>query len=1062
MNTWRLGIDLGTNSIGVAALTLDREKRVSGLLDLGVRIFSDGRNPKDKQSLAAKRRVPRGMRRTRDRAKNRNARYLRELQEFGLMPIQSCPPTKEEQALRATLEAKDPYILRTKALDERLEPFEIGRALFHLKRRGFKSNRKTDGGDEDNGKIRDAARRTRELLEEAGARTLGEWLGRSRLEVVAENECRRKGERVPSPQVRTRLRGTGAKAHYYFYPTRDMILDEFDLLWKAQKEWHEELLTDDAYNTLRETLSWQWPLKAQPVGKCRLEPTKERAPRALPSVQHLRIFQDLNHLEIQMPGAPWRKITKEERDVLAAKALKQSKCEFEKMRSWLKLPKNARFNFESERRKHLDGDLTAAKIRSNKFWGKGWDDLSLDVQNAVVHRLLNQEDEAVLIRWLRQEHGLSEETATAVSRASLPSGHGAFCIEVSERLLKELTADVVAYDEAVRRAGYDSHSAFENETSPSGRLPYYGKVLERHVAFGSGDPGDSDEKRYGKIANPTVHVALNQLRHVVNDLIGRFGRPTQIVVEVARQLPLSGQGQRDLERQQKDNQKTNDQRREILAKQGIADSYANRLRLRLWEELNRDDPLDRRCVFTGEQISIARLFSDEVEIEHLLPFSRTLDDSPANKTVSMRSANRIKGRQSPYEAFAHSPQGFDWAAILARSENLPGNKRWRFSPDAMERYENGDRDFLARQLVDTQYIARVAKDYLDVTGADVWVTPGKLTSDLRWALGLDSVLPGHNAEETGNVSKNRLDHRHHAVDALVVALTDRRLLQQAATLSGRREAENHFRLLPNLGDPWPGFRDDVRSCVDNIVVSHKPDHGVQGALHNDTAYGLLDPKAEPNGVRDVVHRVPLDSFKKRKDLERIRDDVLRDYFLRNTHSVADKDLGNVLVELGESLRPPVRRVRIVERLNVIPIRDDAGEAYKAYKGDANYCYDIFTDQKGRWTGRVISRFEANQEGFNPANRYSTDGEPLVMRLRVNDMLELENDGARQIMRIVKLASGKITLAAHHEAGSLKARDADKNDPFKYLTLSPSSLQLRNGRTVHSSPSGVIRHKGNLS
>ena len=906
-------------------------------------------------------------------------------------------------------------------------------------------------------------------MSEAGARTLGEWLGRPRIEVIAGNEQREKGEREPLPQARTRLRGTGANAYYDFYPTREMILGEFDLLWESQKRWHPGLLTDEAYATLRETLGWQWPLKAPRVGKCRLDPTQERAPRALPSVQRLRIYQELNHLEIQTPGTPWRRITKEERDTLAAKALGQTKLEFDKMRRWLKLPNNARFNLESEKRKHLDGDLTAAKLAGDRFWGKQWRDLSLETQEGIVSRLLEQENEAALVRWLKEEHGLSEERATAVSLAALPAGHGAFCAEVTWKILTALESDVITYDKAVVLAGYDSHSMFEDgEVFDS--LPYYGKVLERHVAFGTGEPADPDEKSFGKIANPTVHVALNQLRHVVNDLIRRFGSPAQIVIELARELPLSAQGQRDLERTQKDNQEANDDRRKLLAEHKQSDTYDNRLRLRLWEELNPTDPLDRRCVFTGEQISIARLFSDEVEIEHLLPFSRTLDDGPANKTVSMRRANRIKGRQSPYEAFSHNPAGFDWDAIKARAANLPPNKSWRFSPDAMERYENEERDFLARQLTDTQYIARLATAYLKKTGADVWVTPGRLTADLRWALGLDSVLPGHNLEESGTPAKNRLDHRHHAVDALVVALTDRRLLQQAATLAARREEEHHFRLLPNLDDPWPNFRDDVVACVEKIVVSHKPDHGVQGALHNDTAYGLVDLEPDAKGVREVVHRVPLDSFQKRssdnpkqRSLKLIRDIHLRKYFLAETEGVPDKELGKKLVELGEALNPPVRRVRILERLNVIPITDGSGTPFKAYKGDANYCYDIFAAPNEKWSGRVVSRFDANQKGFAPNARTSTEGEPLIMRLRVNDMLELENDGDRKIMRVVKLSEGEITLAAHQEAGKLKDRHSKKEDPFRYLRISsPSGLQSKAARIIYVSPSGAIRHKGNLS
>nr|VFJ61571.1 MAG: CRISPR-associated endonuclease, Csn1 family [Candidatus Kentron sp. FW] len=1070
---WRLGIDLGTNSIGIAVLSLsepteaDGKHTVSGLMDLGVRIFSDGRNPKDKQSLAAMRRAPRGMRRNRDRKLNRNARFLRELWAFGLLPTASDPPTKAELAKRQELEALDPYILRARGLDEELPLHHLGRALFHLKRRGFKSNRKTDSGDQESGKIRGATNRTKELLEKEDCRTLGEWLGRQRIQTLEKNAAASKGKRQPLPQARTRLHGTGTKAYYDFYPTREMILDEFDRLWESQQRWHPEALTDDAFRTLCETLAFQYPLRPPPVGKCTLEPAQERAPRALPSVQRLRIYQELNHLVVQLPGKSSRPINKKERDLLAEKALSQNKLEFDKMRRWLKLPLDARFNLESKKRKHLDGDLTAAELASAKCWGKDWRDLDLDIQEAIVTRLLEQENEDQLVSWLMEEHGLSRERAQAVSLASLPAGHGAFCAEVSRKLLEQLERDVVTYNEAVKLAGYESHSQLDND-AVFDRLPYYGKVLERHVAFGSGEPDDPEEKRYGKVANPTVHVALNQLRRVVNDLMGRFGAPAEIVVELARDLPLSAQEKWKLERTQKDNQAANDKRRKILEEYERTDDYENRLRLRLWEELSQD-PLDRRCVFTGEQISLANLFSDKVEIEHLLPFSRTLDDSPANKTVSMRWANRKKANRSPFEAFSDSQPGLDWEEITARAANLPLNKSWRFAPDAMARYENQERDFLARQLTDTQYIARLATTYLKATGAYVRVIPGRLTANLRRVLSLNTLLtePGE-----GGTKKNRLDHRHHAIDALVVALTERSLLNEVARNARRRKEEDVPRLLQNPGDPWPGFRRDVVTCVENIVVSHKPDHGVQGALHNDTAYGLLDEEPDTKGIRTVVHRVPLDSFKRRADIENIRDDKLREYFLANTEYVPDKEIGKTLVELGERQHPPVRRVRICERLNVIPIRNAQGQPFKAYKGDANYCYDIFTGTPkkstegkstgNKWAGRVISRFAANQPGFQPQARVSTGGEPLIMRLRVNDMLELDHGNERRIMRVVKLSKGQIALARDREAGNLKARDTDKADPFKYLTLSPTGLGTRNARMVHVSPSGVIRHKGNLS
>lgn len=1058
---WRLGIDLGTNSIGYARLKLTLLKGVFhpiSVEEMGVRIFSDGRNPKDGQSLAAMRRVPKGMRKTRDRAKNRNTRFLQELRRYNLLPMEGAPesPTEGDPGVLG----QDPYVLRMRGLEEPLSAFELGRALWHLKRRGFKSNRKADSGDQEGGKIRDAATRTLALLEEEGVRTLGELLGRRRQAVMDENKTLPKKSRSPLPPTRTRLRGKGAKASYELYATREMVLDEFDLLWAAQKPHHPTLLTDEAFAALRETLSWQWPLKPPQVGRCMLLPDEPRAPKALPKSQRVRILQELNNLRKQIPGSEGEELTLDERNTLYRILLTQAKLAFDKMPQKLKLPRETRFNLESRTRKHLDGDLTAAKLGGSKLWGKGWRDLPLAEQETIVERLLNEESEPALIAWLSETYGLEAELATKVARANLPDGYGSLSVAALERIYPVLDEEVLPYSEAVKKAGFQHHSDFRDGVIYPEGLPYYGEILQTAVGFGSGIPEDPAEVRYGKIANPTVHVALNQIRKVVNDLIARYGPPEQIVVELARDLPMSAQGKRDLEKRQSDNRKANETRDKELAKLGLSPSYQNRLKLRLWEELNADNVMERRCVFTGEQISIERLFSAEVEIEHLLPFSRTLDDGVGNKTVSLRAANRIKANRTPYEAFSSSPEGFDWAAISARAANLPPNKSWRFGPDAMQRYDDEERDFLARQLTDTQYIARIAQEYLSKIDEeiDVWVVPGRMTADLRWALGLNSVLPGHNREDPAADKKNRNDHRHHAVDALVVALSDRSRLQEVAAAAKEQEDKQSDRLLAPMPPPWEGFRDQVKQAVSNIVVSHKPDHGVQGALHNDTAYGLIDPQANPSQKMPAVRRVPLESMSKRSDIERIRDDVLRNHFLKIADSEPD-NLTAALVAAGEAMSPPVRKARIEEQISGVVIRDQQGQGYKLYKGDANYCYDIFADEKGKWTGRVISRFDANQKGFNPKSKFSTEGEPLIFRLRIDDMLELEQNGERQVMRVVKLSGAEITLAGHFEAGALKSRNEDKNDPFRYLRTGPASIQKRNAVRVTVSPSGhVTRHR----
>ena len=148
--------------------------------------------------------------------------------------------------------------------------------------------------------------------------------------------------------------------------------------------------------------------------------------------------------------------------------------------------------------------------------------------------------------------------------------------------------------------------------------------------------------------------------------------------------------------------------------------------------------------------------------------------------------------------------------------------------------------------------------------------------------------------------------------------------------------------------------------------------------------------------------------------------------------------------------------QILETLSVIPtITDKTGKALKAYKGDANYCYDIYLDEKGKWTGHVVSRFSANQKDFTPEAKALPDGTPLIMRVRGNDMIGLGEGDERRILRVVKFSTGKIALAEHFESGALKARDADNEDPFKYTTASPLRLQKMKARLVHVGPAGRV-------
>ncbi len=137
----------------------------------------------------------------------------------------------------------------------------------------------------------------------------------------------------------------------------------------------------------------------------------------------------------------------------------------------------------------------------------------------------------------------------------------------------------------------------------------------------------------------------------MNTLIDRYGRPTEITVEVTRDLKQSLERKKQIQAGQKENQNKNDGYRETLKDLGLPNNYGNRLRLKLWEELNPDDVLDRRCPYSGAPISASMLFSAQVEVDHIVPFSKSLDDSVGNKVVCLARTNQDKGKQNALRSF---------------------------------------------------------------------------------------------------------------------------------------------------------------------------------------------------------------------------------------------------------------------------------------------------------------------------------------------------------------------------------------------------------------------------
>jgi len=1056
MNGMRFSFDIGTNSIGWAVWRTGEgifgSDTALELARTGVLIFKDGRNPKDGQSLAMMRRVPKQSRKRRDRFVLRRNDLVKALRTAGLMP------TNEEDA--HGLFESDPYFLRAKGLDEPLTSHEFGRVLFHLnQRRGFRSNRKTDRKDSDKGKIADASKRLQVLLEETNSRTLGEFLW-----------SKHRGTPRTRQATRIRVEGEGAKSLYAFYPTREMIRAEFENLWSVQAGFAPERYSEALHDQLSKIIFRQRDLKPPKIGVCTFEPHERRLPKALPSVEARAIYEKLAHLRLSTGPVDERPLTKPERDVVASALLAGKNLTYKAVRKALKIPAHTRINFEEADENGIDGAATAKFLSKPDHYGPGWLALTFERRDQFVAKLLDEVDEDRLVARLAAEDDLTDDAARRCATIPLADGYGRLGAtanrEVLEALIRESDARgcVVTYAEAVRRAGERIgrpwHHSDERDGEIMDRLPYYGRILQRHILPGSGDPDEKDEAaRYGRIMNPSVHIGLNQLRKVVNGLVAEFGPPDQIAVELARELKLNREQKERLDRENRANRGLNEKRSAELARLGERDTPENRVRLRLFEEQARANDGIAECPYTGRKIGITELFTADIEIDHVLPVSLTLDDSMANRVLCRREANRSKRRQTPFQAFGSSPE---WPDILARVARYAPNRRWRFKPDALERYAK-DGDFLARQLNETKYLSRLAKIYLGkICDPDrVWVTPGTLTGLLRGKWGLHSILSDDN-------SKNRADHRHHAVDAVVIGALTRGVVQRIAHEAGRAEDRDLEKLFTEIPAPFDDFRDHVRNRIRSVTVSYKPEHGREGALHEDTSYGIV-PESDPDyALGNVVLRKPLKGLTL-NEVERIRDRGIRERltalaapFRGPSGKIADaKGFAQMLESFA--VENGIRRIRILKpEASVEPISDrETGEPYRAVAPGENHHVDIVQMRDGSWRGFAASVFEVNRPGWRPQWERDRLGGKLVMRLHKGDLVEVDDsDGERRVKVVhrIEISANRIRLAAHHEGGKLQERHAEPDDAFRWDLATIPLLKDRNCRAVRVSATGSISRR----
>lgn len=1069
---------MGTTSIGWAVYDLDaglwqtqQKGRPVGLRKLGVRLFDDGRDPQSGESHAANRRLPRAMRRQQDRRLARRKRLERKLVEVGLLPA----PGPDRDALFED----NPYELRARAATESITLHQLGRALWHVsKHRGFKSNRKTDPADGDTGLIWPAAEELARKLKETGHPTYGAYLW-SRLQAGD-------GSRV-------RPHGEGAENHYDFYPTRDMLETEFDVIWAEQAR-HHTVLTDDMRNRLRKTIFFQRDLKPVKPGRCTFFPDNERLPRWHPAAQAFLILQQLGHLRVIRDGYESR-LDPDKHKVLFDTLNGGQKLTWAAVRKTLGLSSakgQDDLNLETVGLKHLHfNEVAAALLGTKRKPGpltSQWPSYDTATRESILSQLADAESPDHLKDWLRNTLDLDPETASAVEKVHPPDGHLRFCRVATEAMVAEMRADVITYNEAVERAPLLSGIDFTDDRPADGvaLLPFYNELphLQRLLGNGTGKPDDPHDVRFGRITNPTVHIALNQFRRVMNMLIAEYGKPAQVVLEATRDLGKSQKEKDKINKTIKDNEARNERYRKDLEDKGelkpgqrVGDMF---LKMRLWEELGRNEA-DRCSPFSGKLINRNDLLSDRVEIEHILPWAKTFDNSPANKTLGFRDENQRKGKRSPGEAAELGI--FDQEAMIQRTKHLPRNKAWRFLPDAMEKFGE-QKSFEDRQLHATGYLARVVRSYAeslfektDIDGKErrhVWMLPGRMTALLRHRWGLN--LGDHNR-------KNRDDHRHHAIDAAVVGVIDRGMIAQLQRAAKVHGAEGLDRVLPAPPEPFPDFRDAIMNTVREIRVSHRPRHvtadasdpsQTSGRLHEATAYGLVRDVPENQAdltIGNVVVRKPVTSLTS-KEIVQIRDVPLRDEVLRVTaparasdlkKSEADKLRAKLLSDWSD--RTGHRRLRILKTESTVrPVKDRDGKPYKHFAPGENACLDII-EVSGTWKCHALTVWDAN----SGQDRHWRDLYPdasFIMRVHKDDTLQLFDwddeegaviPGSNTIKRIVRLApsNNRLYLCGLNDAGVLQTRHDDDDDDFMWDFANIGKLKLRCARRVRIDELGKV-------
>ena len=512
-----------------------------------------------------------------------------------------------------------------------------------------------------------------------------------------------------------------------------------------------------------------------------------------------------------------------------------------------------------------------------------------------------------LLKKIQEICGFEKEYATILSNVSLSTDYGSLSTKAIRKLLPHMMRGY-EYSAACEKI-YGTHSA-RSLTKEELANKIYKTQLE--------------QLKRNSLRNPVVEKILNQMINVINDIVKTYGKPDESRIELARNLKKSQEERKELDEAIRKTTAEYDKLRKELEEE-FHIQYVSKndlIRYRLYKELKMNG---YKTLYSNTYIPREELFSKRFDIEHILPKARLFDDSFSNKTLEARDINIEKGDKTAYDYVADKYDEDYLAKYESRVEELYSqhiiSKTKR--NNLMAREADIPSDFLKRELRDSQYIARKAREILEDMVPIVVTTTGSVTKRLREDWQLVNIMQELNWEKydalglteqytdkNGNIVKRikdwtkRNDHRHHAMDALTIAFTKPSIVQYLSNINARSDKsssiygieqkelhrdERDHKLVFNSPMPLDIFRAEAKKHLESILVSIKAKNKVvtkninksktkdgilkkvqltpRGALHNETVYGKIHNfeaeyrKVDSKFTEDVILRVSSQKYR---------------------------------------------------------------------------------------------------------------------------------------------------------------------------------------------------------